>query len=256
MPSDDALQSMAANNPHTQPAPVAYPQPAPAPVPQPAPPFQQPPAGPGEQRSAPIWMSQEDHAARENKLRELTDFKREYDRIMELKEAERVKLMADKGQIEQALTELRSNYEKKIADTQQRASSIEQNWLRKETALVITDALAGREFVGDPQETSQMVRELLDREVEAVIGTDGAPYVRDRVTLRPAADYLRERLASPRFAIFFRAKSGGGSGTDGTRTDATPPTAPPMNLTPDQIVRGWQSSQQPIPAMGLHRKQA
>lgn len=254
------MQNVAATNPHVQPPQQAMQQPAPAqqqapPAQPPHPDLQRPPAGNGESREAPIWVKPSDWTEQQNRIRELTEFKRGYDRELELKESERVRIMAEKGQIEEAFKQDRDRHEKKYAELQQRAEVVERNWLNKERSLTINEALAGREFLGDPVETAQMVRELLEREVEAIIGTDGKPYVRDVVTLRPAADYLKERLASSRFKLFFKASTGGGSGTDGTRTDATMANNPAPRLSPEETIKAWQNSE-PKPAFGLHRRQA
>ena len=51
----------------------------------------------------------------------------------------------------------------------------------------------------------------------------------DRETRRPAADYLKERLDSPEFAVFFTATHRGGAGSDGTRTQAANGTEDPTS---------------------------
>lgn len=103
-----------------------------------------------------------------------------------------------------------------------------------------------------------MVRKLLELEIESVIGPEGAPITRDRTTLRPAADYLKERLTSSEseFAAFLAPnKPSGGSGTDGTRPPATPNTPPPVAMSPDETVKAWQATKQSVPSFGLFPQQ-
>ncbi len=68
-----------------------------------------------------------------------------------------------------------------------------------------------------------MVRRLLEGEVEAIRDDRGKPVIRHKTTLKPASEFLKERLDSPAFAVFFAATHRGGSGTDGARPAAATP---------------------------------
>jgi hypothetical protein len=180
-----------------------------------------PPAGPGENRVQPIWVAPDDWHRQQNELRNLREFRAEQDKIAERAEAERIKLLTDKGQIEEAYNALRGRYEKQLVEQTTRAERIEKQWLGEKSQAVISEALAGKRFAGvNPKATADMVRQLLGQEIEAVIGPEGTPVIRDRKTLRPAMDYLLERLDSPDLGLFFEAQNRGGAGTDGARPAA------------------------------------
>ena len=205
------------NNNPTMPASNGTPPPA-------SPPFQEPPAGPGERRVAPIWMAPEDFTRTQNELRTLREYKAEQEKLAELAEADRVKLLTDKGQIEEAYNMQKLRYEQKLTEASTRAQTIEKQWLEEKRVAAINEALEGRQFAGvDPKATAKLVRTLLESEIEAVMGEGASPVIRDRKTLRPAVDYLPERLNSPDLALFFKAETRGGAGTDGTRTPANQP---------------------------------
>ncbi len=129
--------------------------------------------------------------------------------------------------MDEALKQLNDNYSKKIAEYAEKARTIETSWLDERLSTQIDAVLAGRAFVGaDPTATAAMVRRLLKDEIEAVRDDKGSPVIRDRKTLRPAAEYLKERLDSPDFAVFFAATNRGGAGTDGARPAAATPNTP------------------------------
>lgn len=167
--------------------------------------------------------------------------------------------MAEKGQIEQAFTEMKAINDRKQQELQAKLEQRERVWLEKERTQVINEVMAGRNFLGKDEEarmrTANMVRKLLELEIEAIINpATGEPNVRDRKTLRPAIEYLKERLTAPdsEFAALLAPnKPSGGSGTDGTRPPATPNTPPPVAMSPDETVKAWQAMKQPITAVGL-----
>jgi hypothetical protein len=209
-------------------------------APPPHPDLAKPPAAPGEQRVQPIWVAPDDWSRQQNEMRALREFKAEADKATERAEAERIKLLTDKGQIEEAYGSLKSRYEAKLAAETTRAQTVEKQWLEEKRTTEVDRALAGRAFSGvDPNATAALVRRLLGEEIEAVLGPEGKPDIRDRKTLRPAADYLKERLDSPDLAIFFAATNRGGAGTDGARpAAATPnPTGDPNKAFAEAYLR-------------------
>lgn len=168
----------------------------------------------------PIWVMPEVWTQTQDENRQLKAKLAELDRQAELATAERQRQEAEKGGYEKAVTEIRTTFDRKLEAERQARVAMEEKWLGEKRQAAINEALAGRQFTGDPAITSRMLRQLLESEVEAVLGPNGEPQIRDRVTLRPAADYLKERLESPALGIFFAAQTRGGSGTDGTRTPA------------------------------------
>ena len=97
-----------------------------------------------------------------------------------------------------------------------------------------------------------MVRRLLQDDFETTRDASGALVVREKVSGRPAAEVLRERLDSPQFAIFFAPSSRGGSGTDGTRPPASLQPTQPGSL--DAIVADWRNRQTQYQSFGLRPK--
>src|SRR4051812_13890133 len=86
----------------------------------PSPPSQQahpdlskPPAGPGESRPSPIWIDPAEHAANQARLQSLEEFKRQADQLAELKDNERVRLLAEKGQLDEAFKQTNERHEAK-----------------------------------------------------------------------------------------------------------------------------------------------
>lgn len=192
----------------------------PAPLP-PHPDFRSEPARPGEARPSPIWVSPDDWTRQQGELQALRTFKAEQDRKFEEAEQAKVRAMAEKGQIEEAFKLQNARYEAKLHEYATQAREIETGWLEERRNAAIAESLTGKTFAGaDPSKTAAMVRRLLEAEVEAVREGQGAPVIRDRQTLRPAGEYLKERLESPEFAVFFTATHRGGAGADGARPAA------------------------------------
>jgi len=163
-------------------------------------------------------VSPDDWTQTQGELRSLRDFKAQQDKLLEMKEAERIKTLAEKGQLNEALKQLNENYTKKIDEYAAAGQAVEREWLEDRRSRAIDEVLAGRAFTGvDPTKTAAMVRQLLTAEVEAVRDASGKPVIRDKLTMRPAAEYLRERLESPEFGVFFVAQNKGGSGADASR---------------------------------------
>lgn len=265
-----AAASLTPPNPYVQPPVQPQGQPAqgqqppqgqPPPT-QPHPDFARPPAQQGEQRSANIWVKPEEWTAQQARLQALEEYKSQQDQIMELKEAERLRIMAEKGQVEEAFKQMKAMSDKSLQTIQAERDQIKQAWLSKEKTLVVNEVLAGRQFVGKDAEarnrTATAVRKVLELDLEAVIGPDGAPVVRDRQTLEPAIEFLRKRLDSPDWefnGLLAPNKPGGGSGTDGTRPPATPNTPPPVAMSPEETVKAWQATKQAVPSLGLFPQQ-
>jgi hypothetical protein len=211
------------SNPTPPPNPTANPS-----TPEPHPHLSQPPAAAGEQRPAPVWIKPEEWQAHQAELAELRAFRAESERQAAAVRDAELRAQAAKGQAEAAIDEITKGFEVRLQTEREARMQTEKAWLSKEKGAAIAEALAGVRFAGpDPQETAKLVRRLLEDDVEAVLGTQGNPVVRDRQTLRPAVDVLREKLASPQFAIFLDANTRGGTGSDGARLPATPTNADP-----------------------------
>lgn len=184
----------------------------------------------------------------------LQEFQRQQEATLELKENERLRALAEKGQIEEALDQQRRTWEQKHAEAVSRYTLLEQQIYGERKAAAISEALQGRAFVGESPEqkaaAAAMVRRLLQDEFETVREASGALTVRERSTGRPAVDALRERLESPSFAIFFAPTSRGGAGGDASRPYVAPRGAQPGSL--EAIVGQWKDRQNQYQSFGLH----
>jgi hypothetical protein len=176
-------------------------------------------------------MTPEQYAAQMSEMTRLQGVEAAVRAQLEQAENARLKALAEKGQIEDALAQGRKQWEDAAAKERAEKIQTETAWFGEKTASAIATALNGRVFAGtDPTATAALVRRLLEGEIETVRDAQGLPLTRSRTDLRPAADYLKARLDSPEFGVFFAPASRGGSGTDGTRsagnpTPQTPPTA-------------------------------
>jgi len=185
---------------------------------------------------------------------QLSDVRRQQDAALEMKDQERLRALAEKGQIEEALEQQRRTWERKHAEAVSRYTLLEQQVFGERKSAAIADALQGRAFVGETSEqrsaAAAMVRRLLQDEFETVREASGALVVRERSSGRPAGEALRERLDSPQFAIFFAATSRGGAGGDASRPYAAPRGAQPGSL--EAIVDQWRDRQNQYQSFGLH----
>lgn len=235
------------------PAAPATPPPPPAPGQTQSPPAPQPAAD----APKPIVLLPDDYSALQRELLELRNFRTQTQAQVEAAEAERLKVLAAKGQAEDAMNQLKSAYETKVGALQSRAETIEQQWLSEKKTGAIAAALSGLEFAGvDPTVTAKHVRQLLEGEIESVLDRDGRPTVRDRQTLQPAEKYLRERLASPEFALYLKPTGRPGSGADGSRpAHQHGAGGEPKPGSLEAIVADWRGRQGQYQSMGLHRAQ-
>ena len=86
-------------------------------------------------------------------------------------------------------------------------------------------------FAGDTTEqkafAAAAVRRELADELETTRDAAGALHVRQKVTGIDAETFLKEKLASPRYAGILAASKSGGTGADGSRPGLTDPVKPP-----------------------------
>lgn len=190
--------------------------------------------------------------------RQFQEFQTARQAELDAKEADRLKAMAEKGEVEKALAEQRKSWEAKHAEAVARHQALESQVFGEHRTATISAALQGREFVGETPEqraaAAAMVQRLLAEEIE--VGRDAttqALIARERGTGIPAQQALAAKLASPSYALFFRATTQGGSGAQGMDAAApVPQGAKPGSL--DAIVADWQKRQGQYGAMGLRPK--
>lgn len=173
---------------------------------------------------------------------------------LEAKEAERIKALAERGRIEEALSQQRQALEAKLGESAARFAELERQIFDERKNAVIAQAFAGRAFVGDSPErqaeAAMQVRALLESRFETVRDASGALVVRDKASGRPAADVIRETLDSASYAHFFAPSSRGGAGGDATRSSPRPQPPRPGSL--DFIAAEFKARQASYGAFGMH----
>jgi hypothetical protein len=199
--------------------PPAAPTPAPVAATPPAPPAASPPT---------IPLTVEEYQRLRETERRLGEFQAEKARELQDKESARLKALADKGESDKALAEQRATYEARVQEASDRYANLESLYLGEKKANVIGDALAGIKFVSPDAERD--ARAKLAVAVTAARDAAGTIVVRDP-TGRPAADVIREALASPAYAHFLAADARGGTHRGSAATTAADPPAAP---TPEQ----------------------
>ncbi len=201
-----------------------------APTPAPSPDLTRPPTGaPGGPPIPPtVPLTVEEYQRLRGLEHQLAEFHRSQAAAADAAEATRLKLVADKEGAEKALDQQRTAWEAKHAESVTRYNQLEQGIFHERRDAVLGAALQGRDFVGSTPEQKAAaaghVRRLLADDFETRRDASGSLVVLQKVSGRPAAEVLREVLDSPEYALYFVPSSRGGSGADGTRSPAAPPT--------------------------------
>lgn len=175
---------------------------------------------------------------------------------MDAKEAEKLRALAEKGQVEEALKQQRESWERKHADAVAQYNKLEKQTFSERKNAVIASALSGRQFVGDTPEaqaeTANLVRRLIQDDFEVQRDASGELVVRERQTGRPATDVLKEKLSSSTFSIFFAPSGKAGTGDGGSRPAPTPEVRLPGSpLTVNDIAADWAKRQNEYQSFGL-----
>lgn len=156
-------------------------------------------------------------------------------------EAERLRnealvAQAKKGEVDQAFASFREEQDRKY-------QALERQYLDGERERTVSGALATAS-AGLRPECVEMVRELASKGLVSVRDPQsGRVVVQDAATGRPAAEVIKERLASPAFAVFYLPSSQGGSRASGAAaTVATPPAGGSTYETlGEAVVAQWQA---------------
>ena len=184
---------------------------------------------------------------------QLAQVQRDRQAEVDMKEGERIKALAEAGQIKEALKAQESLWQQRENDAKQKLANLERQWSDEKAEVVLVSALNGRNFAGatdaERQAAAGMLKTILRGEIEAVRNVDGSVMVKDKASGRPAADVLNERISAPALAFFFAPQSRGGSGSDGTRPPAHQET--PMAGSLDAIAAQYKANQGQHPSMGL-----
>lgn len=130
-------------------------------------------------------------------------------------EGERIKALADKGQVEQAMAELAKQKDAQLQAEREARLAIEGQYHGEKKSSVMAAALMGVPFVSEV--AAAQVKGLLESQFETRRDASGAILVVDKVTGLPAAEVIKQQLASPAFAHFLKASTQGGSGGGGSQ---------------------------------------
>lgn len=159
----------------------------------------------------------------------LAQIEREKAAEVELKEAERLRAIAEKEGAEAALAAQKNTLETKLSASEQRYQQLERQTLETHRDTILAQAFAGRVFSGetseDQAEMAADLRELLEKKYESKRDQSGKIVVIDKATGLPAALSLRNLLDGKRYASFFAPKGKGG-GTGGGGGDKPPKDTP------------------------------
>lgn len=142
----------------------------------------------------------------------LAEIELEKTRELAEKEEARIKALADKGEVEKAFTALRDSKDKEIREAKEKLDALEREQLASKKDATITAAIAGADVI--PEMVADL-RDLLNLRYEAVRDPGGQMVVREKATLRPAADALRDYFAAPASAYYRKSSASGGAGAKG-----------------------------------------
>lgn len=192
---------------------------------------------------APAQTTVSDQVLRE--LAELRTFKAQQD-LAAQQRAEQDRLaeqqrLASKGQIEDVV----KAHNEQLRIAREANQSLDRRIRETERSRAITSALSGQNL--SYAEAASDLQTLWANDFETVDGPNGTFISRCKTTLRPVADVVAERLATPRYARFVKAESGGGGGPSGGANPApTPnPNAPGQPATfEQQVMAAWNAARQ------------
>lgn len=209
----------------------------------------QPPAG-----RSPIQLTDAEYKALLADRNRRVQLEAEKRASQEQADSEKLKLMAEKGQFEEALRQHQTRADEALKAAHAKAEEAEKRYLDRERSLAVNDATAGAVFVNDF--AARQARTYLEAKFEVVVDpVSGAPQVVDKVTRRPAADVAREWLAGPEAALFLAPKGKGGGpaqpGNAQTDAGAAGHAADPSDLSFEQrTMRAWQEMKRSQAANG------
>lgn len=154
-------------------------------------------------------------------------------------ENKRLLALAEKGNAEKALTDLRTAKDAEIAQEKAKTTALENTILAGAKSAALAAALLGAKFVSDA--AGGQALQLLGDRFEAVRDAAGVVQVREKGTGLPASQVVKAWLESKDAAHFLDATSKGGSGSKGgdqtTPTPGTTPPAPGAALTDEQLLK-------------------
>ena len=216
----------------------------------PAQPQQQPPAPAAAQAAPILQVHAEDWHAIQKELNDLKQYRASQESERAAAEGERLRLAAEKAGMTEELKKHEEANRLRYAEVQAKYETLEAETRGEKLESTLAASLNGVEFNGpDPAATAALVRRLLKDDIEATRDAGGKWVVRDRKTYKPAAEYLKERLASPEFSIFLKPTRQPGTGANATLQQPGAPPAQAGSL--DAIVGQWRDRRDQYQSFGL-----
>jgi hypothetical protein len=208
-----------------EPNPNPISAPTPAPVLQPSDASLPPAASTEQPQTVTIAIDQlQQFAQIQSRLAQLESEQRQRD---EAASAEQARLLAAKGQVEEALRAIQTQSEAKLRTEAEARLRVEERAKRYALDNELSKALAMHPILpGTTEQLAMILRGQLQ------VQEEGDKYVVRTPTYVAAADHIAAMLARPDFAHFLRPQSTGGTaGTGATQAEPTPPA----NRTPDAL---------------------
>ena len=138
--------------------------------------------------------------------------------------SEQVKLLAAKGEVENALRIQREQAESQLNMEKTKLATVEERAKRYALEGELARTLAGYTFVS-PAAARQTANELRQA---FTVEAQGDSFIVRTPTFVSVADHVAAQLATPEFAHFLRSTNGGGTAGGPTSGAASPPS-PPAN---------------------------
>jgi hypothetical protein len=191
-----------------------------------------PPAAPPAPPPTVITLTLDQYKRIQEDQARLATIEEQQRKAVEAERQKAVDALAAKGQVEEALRKERDDHAKAVQQEKYRSAALEGQILGSHVSTAVTDGVAGVTFISP--EAGAQARKLAADRLEAVRDpATGAVTVREKGTLRPAADAMKAWVGSADAKHFLAPTSRGGAGTTGTDQGA-PATPPPTNLPLDE----------------------
>ncbi len=145
---------------------------------------------------------------------------------------EQAKILAQKGEVENALKLLRDQSEHQLAAERSRLSAVEERAKRYALDGELSRALSSQPLVpGGAEQLTRLFRH------EFLVDSQGDSFTVRTPTFQSVGDFVRAQLERPEYAHFVRAQAQGGTaGTTGAhQTTPTPPSAPTTSPVPKTL---------------------
>jgi hypothetical protein len=145
----------------------------------------------------------------------------------EANRAEQVKLMAAKGDVENALRQVREDSQKQLDAERAAKASVEERAKRYALEGELSRVLASQPLVPNgAEQLTQLWRS------QFVVEPQGESFTVRTPTFQSVGDFVKSKLAEPGYSHFIRASNPAGGTAGGQSSGAITPQTSPANATP------------------------